>query len=334
MGEAARKSGRPPRPRVDPWEPLDLLLEEEPDGRGGTELALTTFLAGAECPFQCVFCDLWRHTIPEPTPPGAIPRQLEITLQRLARGLPHPDGSGRRVGRSADVARIKLYNASNFFDNRAVPASEDCRILELLEPFREVTVECHPRLVGDRALRFADGLRGRLEVAMGLETVHPDAFPRLEKGMTLGDFEEATETLRRRGLGVRAFVLVGAPFVPPVDAVEWAVRSARWAVERGAERVSLIPVRGETAQMKRLEQAGDWTPPALEQVEAALEETLRSLPETRDDETPRIVTVDPWDLEIFSRCPACLPRRRERLERMNLFGRLEPPVACPLCAEA
>ena len=48
------------------------LVEEErrPDGR--IERALTVFLAGAECPFTCSFCDLWRCTIDGPTPPGAL----------------------------------------------------------------------------------------------------------------------------------------------------------------------------------------------------------------------------------------------------------------------
>lgn len=316
------------RPRVDPSQPLDLLLEEEPDGRGGVEPALTVFLAGAECPFQCVFCDLWRHTLPGPTPPGAIPRQIEIALERLSEGF---DGAAAR--NPGDLARIKLYNASNWFEERAVPAAEDPRVLELLEPFREVTVECHPRLVRDRALAFADALPGRLEVAMGLETVNPRAFPRLQKGMTLSDFERATKTLRERGFGVRAFVLVGVPFVPPEEAVEWAVRSARWAFERGVERVSLIPVRGDTADMRRLSRAGDWTPPTLEQLEAALTEVLRD-PGPGTGGSVRVATADLWDLETFSRCATCLPRRRERLRRMGVSGRPEPPVTCPECGGA
>lgn len=324
MGEVA--AGRPPRPEVDPWSPLDLLVEEEPDGRGGGELALTVFLAGAECPFQCVFCDLWRYTLTGPTPPGAIPRQLEITRERLAAGLDGPTGTVRSP---AELARIKLYNASNFFENRAVPLEDDPRILELLEPFAEVTVECHPRLIRDRALGFAAELRGRMEVAMGLETVHPEAFPRLRKGMDLEDFERATDMLRRRDLGVRAFVLVGAPFVPPEEAVEWAVRSTRWAFERGVERVSLIPVRGGTAEMRRLEETGEWASPTLRQLEDALDETLRAT--ANEDDGRGIVTADSWDLDAFSDCSSCLPDRRRRLERINRSGRSEPRVDCSVC---
>ena len=39
--------------------------------------ATTIFLAGRECPWRCVMCDLWRETTEADTPPGAIPHQIE-----------------------------------------------------------------------------------------------------------------------------------------------------------------------------------------------------------------------------------------------------------------
>ena len=62
-----------------------------------------------------------------------------------------------------------------------MPAADDAAIAALVAPFRRVVVECHPRRVGARALAFARRLPGRLEVAMGLETVHPEALVRLRK---------------------------------------------------------------------------------------------------------------------------------------------------------
>ena len=38
-------------------------------------------------------------------------------------------------------------------------------------------------------------INGRLEIAMGLETVHPEVLRRLNKRMTLDDFERATTFL-------------------------------------------------------------------------------------------------------------------------------------------
>lgn len=283
--------------KLDPWEPIGQLWEEERTPDGGLLPALTVFLAGAECPFSCVFCDLWKETLDGPTPAGALPTQLRKALA-AAGLLPHP-------------AAVKLYNASNFFEPRAVPEEDEEEILALTAPFARVTVECHPRLIGDRCLRFAERLAGSLEVAMGLETVHPQALPRLNKGMTLGDFDRAAETLRRAGIGLRAFVLVAPPFVPVEEAVEWAVRSCIHAFEQGAERVSLIPLRGGN------------TPPRLDQLEEALENCLAL--------DGGIVTADLWDARRFATCPQCADARLVRLDRMNRMGRIEPRTTCTGC---
>lgn len=303
------RSLRPARRKIDPWQPLGQIWEEERTREGGLLPALTVFLAGAECPFTCVFCDLWRETLDGPTPPGALPAQLQKALA-AAGPAPRP-------------AALKLYNASNFFEPRAVPPEDEEEILALSAPFARVTVECHPRLTGGRCLRFAERLAGRLEVAMGLETVHPEALPRLNKGMTLDDFDRAAERLARAGIGLRVFVLVAPPFVPQGEAVEWAVRSAAYAFERGAERVSLIPVREGNGALEALRQAGDFTPPRLDQLEEALERCL-SL-------GSGIVTADLWDARRFATCPACAGARLARLERMSLTGTPEPRPACSGC---
>lgn len=302
------RSLRGPRRGVDPFEPIAHLWEEEREPGGGVIPALTIFLAGAECPFTCVFCDLWRETLAEPTPPGALPAQLRQVLGGH-KALPRPSA-------------IKLYNASNFFEPRAVPPEDEEEILALVAPFDRVTVECHPRLTGERCLRFAERLAGRLEVAMGLETVHPEAFPRLNKGMDLLDFDRAAERLRGAGIAFRAFVLVGAPFVPPAETVDWAVRSAEHAFQLGAERVSLIPVRGGNGAMEVLRNEGHFTSPTFDQLEEALERSVG---------LGGIVTADLWDARRFAACPACAEVRVARLERMNATGRPEPRAGCPTC---
>ena len=68
-------------------------------------------------------------------------------------------------------------------------------------------MECHPALVGDDCLRFRDRLRGRLEVAMGLETVHPQILDKLNKRMTLDQFAAAADRLRTNGIDLRVFIL-------------------------------------------------------------------------------------------------------------------------------
>ncbi len=267
---------------------------------------MTIFLAGSECPFTCVFCDLWRFTLDEPTPPGAILSQIRQALQQADFGH---DGT------------LKLYNASNFFDAKAVPPEDDAEIARLTSPFARVVVECHPKLVGNRCLRFAGRLDGVLQVAMGLETVHPEALPRLGKRATLDDFRRAAELLADHGVEMRAFVLIGAPFVPAEETVDWAERSAAFAFDHGAVQVSLIPVRGGNGEMERLERNGQFSPPTLTQVEDAVERCLGL----------GTVAVDTWDLEHFVDCPSCAGERVARLERYNLSGTLERLIPCPDC---
>jgi radical SAM enzyme (TIGR01210 family) len=303
------RSLRAAKRRIDPWEPLGHLWEDERTPEGGLLRTLTVFLAGAECPFTCVFCDLWRETLDGPTPSGALSAQIRKVLA-AAGDLPRP-------------AALKLYNASNFFEPRAVPAEDLAQLADLLAPFCRVTVECHPRLIDGRCLSFAQRLDGSLEVAMGLETIHPQALPRLNKGMTLEDFDRAAEVLERAGIAMRAFVLVSPPFVPADEAVEWAVRSAEHAFSRGAERVSLIPVREGNGALEALRRTGDFTPPRLEQLEDALDRCLAL--------EAGIVTADLWDARRFASCPECADERLDRLDRINRTGRAAPRAGCAAC---
>lgn len=306
---SAAGSRHPPRRSPDPrrlagweWE------EERHPARGEPQPALTLFLVGARCPFSCLFCDLDSQTMPTATPRGAIPDQIR---QGLSAAGPAPAG-----------AAIKLYNASNFFDQRAVPAADDEEIAALVAPFARVTVECHPRLVGERCFRFAERIDGALEVAMGLETVAPDAFPRLRKGMALDDFGRAAAALRGRGIGVRAFVLLSPPFVPTEEAVDWAVRSVEHAVAAGAERVAVIPTRS-TPELERLARRGEFTAPTLVQLELAIDRTLE-LPGA-------VVAADLWDAaRLFADSP-CADERIARLRRLATTGRREPRHNCPAC---
>ena len=100
-------------------------------------------------------CDLWRNTLTETVPVGAIPQQIDFALERC----PRPP--------------VKLYNSGSFFDPGAIPLGDYAAIARVSSDFERVIVECHPALVGDQLPQFRDLLHGRLEVAMGLETVHP-----------------------------------------------------------------------------------------------------------------------------------------------------------------
>jgi radical SAM enzyme (TIGR01210 family) len=299
---------RPPKPPVDPWKAHGCIVEEERRPGGTVERAATIFLAGAECAFTCSFCDLWRYTIDGPTPRGALPAQIEASLASLD---------------TASIQRIKLYNASNFFDGRAVPRDDLPRIVELCAPFAGVTVESHAKTIRVDAADFARRLSGRLEVAMGLETIHPSAAAGLNKRLDLEQFDRAIDFLVERDVDVRVFVLLGAPGVPASEAVEWTIGSVAHAARRGAAIVSIIPVRGGNGEMERLQSLGQFTPPTLRQLECALDGAL--------DHPRAAVTADLWDVGRLPACAACRDQRVDRVRRMNVSGIREPSVACTAC---
>ena len=302
---------RAAKPVVDAYAAHGSLVEDERRPDDTVERALTVFLAGAECSFTCAFCDLWRWTIDGPTPVGALPAQLEAVLR--TQDAPRPD-------------RLKLYNASNFFDRRAVPVADLPRLAELSAPFAGVTVESHASTIGAPTVDFARRLGGRLEVAVGLETIHPLAMAQLNKRLDLATFERGARFLADHGMDLRVFVLLGAPYVPAHESVDWTVRAVEHAARCGAAVVSIIPVRGGNGEMERLAQLGAFTPPTLSQLEDALDRTV-GLRAT-------VVTADLWDVALLGTCAHCHTARVDRLRRMNATGCAEARVECEHCQAA
>ena len=302
-------AARPAKVPVDPRRPYAFLVEPERGADGHVEDVATLFLTNRECPFRCLMCDLWKHTTDTPVAIGDIPAQIDYALERLP------------------VAQhIKLYNSGNFFDRKAIPPDDYAAIARRVDRFKTVIVENHPRLCDDACLRFRDLLTGSLEVALGLETTHPVVLDRLNKRMTLNDFERAVAFLRRNDIAVRAFILVKPPFMSEEEGVEWAVRSIEWAFEVGVQCCSLVPTRAGNGIMEQIEQAGHFAPPTPASLERVLEAGLRM--------RRGRVFMDVWDVERFYTCPHCGPARGKRLRRMNLTQQLLPPVACPCMRQA
>jgi radical SAM enzyme (TIGR01210 family) len=296
-------SRRPARPAVDPWHPHGVLVEPERTRDGRVATCATVFLANRECPFRCLMCDLWKYTTDKRVPPGAIPAQIEIALAQTG-GTRH----------------IKLYNAGNFFDAQAIPPDDLPRIAEQMAPFRTVIIECHPLLIGPRCLDFRARLKGELQVAMGLETVHPEVLPKLNKRMTVADFERATRFLSAQDIPVRAFILLRPPLLDEEEGLEWANRSVEWAFRIGVECCVLIPTRAGNGAMDELQSQGLFHPPSLASLERALAHGI-GLRRGR-------VFADLWNIEQLFACSRCGLARAERLRRMNLEQIVLPVIAC------
>ena len=298
---------RPRRAAVDPYRPYAFLVEEECSADFEIVHVATIFLTNRECPWRCVMCDLWKNTLTVSVPLGAIPTQIDYALARLPA-----------------AGQIKLYNSGSFFDLQAIPKQDYAAIAHRVRNFERTIVECHPALVSKRCLEFRDILSNRLEVAMGLETVHPAVLDRINKRMTLQQFADAASYLRKNEIELRVFILVRPPFMQPEESLYWAQRSLDFAFDCGATAATLIPTRGGNGAMESLAQSGEFTPPDIATVEAAASYGL-GLGRGR-------VFVDLWDMpNRQDTCPKCLTDRVAILHRMNLYQRTFPSVNCPSC---
>lgn len=316
------KAHRPRASRDDEEPRLRWFTETERDSKGRITSVLTLLLADHECPWKCVFCDLWKGSFVRPVEAGEIVRQIRRGIEEHRDATPAPRAS-----------HIKLYNAGSFFDAGAVPVADYPAIAGELRSFERTIVEAHPSLIGPRCWRFRDLLARQpgagsevLEVAMGLETVHPLVLEKLNKRVTVAGFARAALALRSEGVPWRAFVLVQPPFQPVQEALEWAVRSAAFAFEHGATAVCLIPTRPGNGALEVLSAQDQFTPPPLKLLEATLAACLEKKMGGR-------VFADFWDLKVFSSCPHCLEDRRRRLMEMNLTQTILPRIICEHCLD-
>ena len=300
-------SRRPARERLDPYIPYEYFVEDECAAEGAVVPVATIFLTNRECPFRCLMCDLWRNTLTETVPLGAIPAQIDHALFELP-----------------PARQLKLYNSGSFFDPHAIPPQDYGAISQRANRFDRLIVENHPALTGDACLRFRDLLSGRLEVAMGLETAHPEVLARLNKRMTLDQFSRAATFLRRNEIDLRVFILVQPPYMPAAEALHWAERSLDFAMEHGATAAVLIPTRAGNGVMDELMANGRFTPPALHTLESAMEYGL-GLKAGR-------VFADLWGLRAS--CAGCRALRADRLRKMNLEQVVLDRIACDQCGGA
>ena len=296
-------SGRGEKNCIDPQKPYAWFVEKERTASGEIEDVGVIFLTNRECPFHCLMCDLWKNTTNETVMEGAIPNQIEWALNQLP-GVKH----------------LKFYNSGSFFDERAIPAGDYNRIASLVRSFETVIVESHPCFINRKCLNFRDMLKPELQIAIGLETVHPGILRKLNKKMTLDDFRNSVIFLKRHGIRSRAFILLRPPFMSESEGVYWAKRSIDFAFGNGVECCTLIPVRPGNGIMDILLEKGYFGLPDIRSLEKVLEYGI-GLNSGR-------VFADVWDLNLFSRCNKCIDGRINRLIAMNLNQKISGSIPC------
>ena len=289
-------------------------------------------------------CDLWKNTLSEPTPSGAIKQQLLSGFRSLVNLDPSIDSDSSRelTWGQTPFTQLKLYNSGNFFDASAIPREEHSSIAEWLNrqtndfQVHNVIVENHPSLCGPHVFEFQRMLEAELELAIGLETVHPQILKRLNKSMTAYDFQVAVEKLISKGINVRAFILLMPPFlleeatsseIEHQDeeklALEWALRSIDFAYSAGVNCCSVIPTRTGNGIMDELKRRGNFREPRLRLMEQLMECGLQLKSNNQR------LFIDLWNAERFSSCQGCFAQRIHRLNQINFSQKSNhPEIEC------
>ncbi|MBW2232862.1 MAG: radical SAM protein [Deltaproteobacteria bacterium] len=312
LDDAAILAARGERAALDPSRPHGFFVEPEPVAGGAVEDVAAIFVTGAECPFRCLMCDLWKHTLERSASIPPVAGQVEWALQELP-----------------DAPHVKIYNAGSFFDSQAVTRADRARIAELVQGRERLIVECHPNLVDRRCAEFAAAIAPvRLEVAIGLETIDPLVLSHLNKGVSLSDFDRAARLLLEFGVALRAFILLGPPGHFGAESVDWASRSLDHALSQGASYAVVIPVRPGNGIVDQLERQCLFVRPTLTELAQVLVHGLESRDTSPQQRSDCCVLADLWDIEDFFDCPDCGPRRADALRRMNLTQRTLAAVKC------
>lgn len=296
-------SNRGRKNTVNPFLPHAYHVEKEYFSEGIVEEVATIFLTNKECPFHCLMCDLWKNTTDYKVAIGAIPQQISWALQRLP-----------------ETKHLKLYNSGNFFDAKAIPYTDYDAIASLMAAFETLIIECHPKFINKRCLKFNLNIKPRLQVAIGLETVHTGILPLLNKKMTLIDFQNSVYLLKENDIEVRTFILLGLPFLSIDESIHWAKKSLAFALGSGSDCCVIIPTRSGNGTMDELNKKNFFSEQNIPSLEEVLEFGLQL--------NKGKVFADLWDLEHFSTCITCFEARKSRLQEMNLTQRTAPPVNC------
>ncbi len=288
---------------VNPQRPYAWLVEKKRTSSGKIEDIGIIFLTNKECPFHCLMCDLWKNTTDKTVPIGAIQNQIKWALKKMPK-----------------VKHLKLYNSGSFFDKKAIPEEDFEKIASLLNQFETIIVESHPKFINESCMRFNDLLNAKLEIAIGLETVHPELIKKLNKQMTLDDFKNSVEFLSKNNIKSKTFILLKPPFLSEYEGVYWAKQSIDFAFKSGVDSCTVIPVRLGNGAMDSLLENGDFSLPTIQSLEEVLVYGIK--------QNKGSVFADVWDLQLFSNCDNCLKERIKRITEMNLNQKFIEHVKC------
>ena len=224
----------------------------------------------------------------------------------------------------SDVDRFKrrdeifIYSNGSFFDVDEIDSDTQIKILRNLVDFGfgKVVVESRPDIVTEHAVRQALQViePSRLYVGLGFDTYDDEIRDLcLNKGFSRDDYNRAVNILKQNGIAFETRVVVKPPFLTEREGIEEAVKTVRYAFEKGTDSVSLEPLALQRYTLQDyLHRKGKYRVPWLWSLIEIVKETQQS---------GRIIISGenfiPLPYETARNCNECTPKVKNAIHQFN-----------------
>ncbi|MCA9731945.1 MAG: hypothetical protein H6696_05445 [Deferribacteres bacterium] len=159
--------------------------------------------------------------------------------------------------------------SGSMLDEWEVPIIAREGIFKLLKDSKHETFSFETRvdtITQEKMNQSKDLLENRLlKVYIGLESANPWISKYcINKDLPLYSFQQATRILKQFGTKTAVNILLGTPFLSPLEDIQNVVQSLQWALEQGADECYLFPTHVKEATLLfYLYQKGFYSPPSL-----------------------------------------------------------------------
>ncbi len=174
------------------------------DAKNAKHSEKVIILESGKCSWgKCIFCNFGKKEAPQ--------LDLDTFKERIERAIGY-----------SEINTLKFFNSGSFLDEAQI--SEEMRRFLFFKcketGISELIVECRAEHAIEmklnelkRELEALGKNAPKLTFALGLEVADNEVLKKIQKGMTLAQYERAEKVIRKAGFGVRTYLMANLPFV-------------------------------------------------------------------------------------------------------------------------
>jgi archaeosine synthase beta-subunit len=230
-------------------------------------------------------------------------------------------------------AILTIYNAGSFINNNEIPfetQKEICQRVKNHPTIQTLLIESRAEFVTEERIKPLKNALGskKLIVAIGLEAQDDKIRNEyIHKGLSKETYEKAIKTIKKMGIKSSTYVFIKPIFLSEKEAIEEAVKTAKYAFECGTNEVDFESafIQPNTL-MEKLYKQKKFTPPWLWSIIEVIKRTynLGNIHIGGFDDEPPPVAIPRNCSNCSERISDILQNYRENHD-INLFNNLSCP---------